>query len=286
MDVLSRKLHELERGRALNNQRNAPAVNDIEIVCMNEDCQRYAETIEKRIIRIGFKVDILFPSSIVPVHVVLTNIAQRGVKFALVIHLQHEINGSLNLHQLQDDKQEYSNISVDDAVRFMTTRLPKPQRLLPSEISTKLAYLKLGRPLSIKELDKLIKYIVERRMDSLRLEYGDSVPRHLVDPPVGPEQDPELKSAKESIRKSILEILDTADMPPPQPQAVIPQQQQSSSNVVQINNQQLMAALNNLNPTFLDAVKSLSGVVGGGGGSIGGNGGGGAVMSTDMFSRR
>ena len=32
-----------------------------------------------------------------------------------------------------------------------------------------------------------------------RLEYGDSVPRHLVDPPVGPEQDPELKSAKETI---------------------------------------------------------------------------------------
>ena len=46
-----------------------------------------------------------------------------------------------------------------------------------------------------------------------------------------------------------------------------------------------MAALNNLNPTFLDAVKSLSGVVGGGGGN-GGGGASGAVMSTDMFSRR
>ena len=67
--------------------------------------------------------------------------------------------------------------------------------------------------------------------------------------------------------------------------AVIPQQQQASSNVVQMNNHQLMAALNNINPTFLDAVKSLSGVVGGGGGN-GGGGASGAVMSTDMFSRR
>ena len=69
--------------------------------------------------------------------------------------------------------------------------------------------------------------------------------------------------------------------------AVIQQQQQSSSNVAQINNQQLMAALSNLNPTLLNAVKSISGVVGGGGGNGGNNGGAsGAVMSSDMFFRR
>lgn len=281
MDVLSRKLHELG-GRALDKQRQVPAVNDIEIVCMNEDCQGYAETVEKRILRIGFKVDILFPSSIVPVHHVLTNIAQRGVKFALVIHLQHEMTGCLNLHQLQDDKSEFQSISVDKAIRFMTSQLPRPRRTLPKDISTKLAYLKLGRPLSIKELDKLIEYLVERRMDSLRLEYDDSVPRHLALPPVGPEQDPELKSAKEIIKKSILEILDTADTPLQQPnfnQSINPGGAQANPGIAQLNNEQLLAALSNINPALLEAVKNVKG--GGGGPSSSGG-----APSSDMFSRR
>ena len=42
-----------------------------------------------------------------------------------------------------------------------------------------------SRPLSVMEYDKLIKYLVKKREDMLKNEYGDNIPANLITPPIG-----------------------------------------------------------------------------------------------------
>ena len=54
----------------------------------------------------------------------------------------------------QDEKHEYLNISVADAVRFMTIRLPKPQRLLPSVRNYIRVNVQQGKKIAVREKKK------------------------------------------------------------------------------------------------------------------------------------
>merc|ERR1712150_120529 len=77
----------------------------------------------------------------------------------------------------------------------------------PQDIEKILSFLIDDRALSMMEYDKMIKYLVSKRTALLREEYGDSIPVHLQQPPVGPPQDPATKAKQEELQERIHKIL-------------------------------------------------------------------------------
>ena len=69
------------------------------------------------------------------------------------------------------------------------------------------------RALSMMEYDKMIKYLVLRRTELLREEYGDNIPVHLQQPPVGPQLDPASKAKQEELQERIKKILQQKQTP-------------------------------------------------------------------------
>ena len=202
--------------------------NDVEIICMDKSLRVYGENLEGRLKNMGLAVDILFPNPDIPVGKVLGNIASRGVMFAICLTLDNRDHGSLTLNVLQGQQQEHRNMPVDDAMSFISKQFPslvgggggnsvisrdgstlpgQSQPGHPPDIIKILSFLTDDRPLSIMEYDKMIKYLVTKRTDTLREEYGDSIPAHLQQPPVGPHQDPATKAKQEEIQNRIQKIL-------------------------------------------------------------------------------
>ena len=77
----------------------------------------------------------------------------------------------------------------------------------PADIQKILNFLSDDRALSMMEYDKMIKYLVARRTQLLREEYGDNIPLHLQQPPVGPQLDPASKAKQEELQERIKKIL-------------------------------------------------------------------------------
>ena len=77
----------------------------------------------------------------------------------------------------------------------------------PRNIKKSLDFLTIDKPLTIVELDSLIKYFVIKRTEHLQEEYGDYIPHHLRYPPVGPHEDPVLKDKKDHLVSSLMETL-------------------------------------------------------------------------------
>ena len=53
----------------------------------------------------------------------------------------------------------------------------------------------------------MIKYLVGKRQDTLKEEYGESIPAHLLHPPVGPNQEPAAKAKQEELQNRVQKIL-------------------------------------------------------------------------------
>ena len=102
----------------------------------------------------------------------------------------------------------------------------------PPDIEKILSFLIDDRALSMMEYDKMIKYLVVRRTALLREEYGDNIPVHLQQPPVGPLQDPASKAKQEELQERIQKIL---------------KQKKSSAS----------SSSSNLNPSLQAAIDSL-----------------------------
>merc|ERR1719445_2404175 len=77
----------------------------------------------------------------------------------------------------------------------------------PHDIQKILNFLSDDRALSMMEYDKMIKYLVVKRTELLRDEYGDNIPLHLQQPPVGPQLDPASKAKQEELQERIKKIL-------------------------------------------------------------------------------
>ena len=92
---------------------------------------------------------------------------------------------------------------------------------MPEDVHTVFGFLMDARPLSVMEYDKLIKYLVKKREDMLRNEYGDNIPANLLTPPIGPPVDPATKSKQDEIQAKIMEILNKRKEPEPAPKAAI-----------------------------------------------------------------
>jgi len=67
--------------------------------------REFAEYVEQKLRRLGLTVDLLFPNEDVPVPRVLSNIANRGCLFAVVIMPQNEEHRSITLNILHGPPQ-------------------------------------------------------------------------------------------------------------------------------------------------------------------------------------
>ena len=212
---------------------------------MDKSIRLYGENIETRLKNMGLSVDILFPNIDIPLGKVIGNIASRGVSYAVCVEPENQSHGSLTLNVLQGEQQEHRNMPVDDAMSFISTNFSsrlgelelnclsslhiyyylflEPGRLSstssgltqpvtgsgrhPQDIQKILHFLSDDRALSMMEYDKMIKYLVLRRTELLREEFGDNIPLHLRQPPVGPQLDPASKAKQEELQERIKKIL-------------------------------------------------------------------------------
>ena len=108
--------------------------------------------------------------------------------------------------------------------------------VIPLEVQTTLEFLQADRPLTILELDKLIKYFTSKRTEFLEIEYGDFIPQHLKYPPVGPNHDPLLKPIKNDLVATLMDILNEK---PVEAEATVSSSQVSTSNPHPISEEDL-----------------------------------------------
>jgi len=218
----------------------------------------YGENIESRLKNMGLSVDVLFPNPEIPIGKVLGNIASRGVMYAICVGPENEQHLSLTLNVLQGQQQEHRNMPVDDAMTFISKNFanmvdsgPSSVNKIglsgghPGDILKILGFLSDNRPLSIMEYDKMIKYLVGKRQDTLKEEYGESIPAHLLHPPVGPNQEPAAKAKQEELQNRVQKILSRTKVT----------NQQGSSGLTP----SLQAAIENLVKTGPNLLSSMSG---------------------------
>lgn len=191
--------------------------NDCEVVCVNRMQQRYAESIERRLQSLGMSVDVLFPNPEIPLSQILGSIAKRGVTYAMLLTPLNEEHQSVTLNILQGQQQEHRNMPLEDAVHMMANDFQRTLetqaktgeigKSMPEDVRAVVGFLVDNRPLSVMEYDKLIKYLANKREQMLRMEYGDNIPPHLVEPPVGPALNPATKARQSELQAKIMDIL-------------------------------------------------------------------------------
>ena len=195
---------------------------DCEIICADRACRRYCEYVEKRLKNLGMDVDILFPNPDIPAHKILSNVQSRGVRFAALVTPRNEESRTLTVHVLQGPQQaEHQSLALDDALNAlakafesaldMESKMGKigPGENHPQDVLSVIGFMRENRPLSVMEFDRLIKYLVLRREQMLRAEYGDNIPSHLAVPPVGPQADPATRAREDVLKKKVYDILTT-----------------------------------------------------------------------------
>ena len=256
--------------------------NDVEIICMDKSLRVYGENLEGRLKNMSLAVDILFPNPDIPVGKVLGNIASRGVMFAICLTLDNRDHGSVTLNVLQGQQQEHRNMPVDDAMSFISKQFPSlvggsgggnsvisregsalpgiSHSGHPQDILKILSFLTDDRPLSIMEYDKMIKYLVTKRTDTLKEEYGDNIPAHLQHPPVGPQQDPATKAKQEEIQNRIQKILKekkTSNGSKPSSGAMAPSLQAAIDSLVK-NGPNLLSSVSQPHSSHMSASSSYT----------------------------
>jgi len=200
---------------------------DCEIVCVSRESRRYCEEVEYKLKNLGMQADILFPNQDVALPKIMTNIQSRGVKFAVVITPANQESRTVSVTLLRSTPStnaasgsEQRNVPLDEALRLLARAFEstleleakcgqvEPGETHPRDVASALGFLRDGRPLSVMELDKLIRYLALRREALLRSEYGDaSVPAHLLALPLGPKQDATTRAREESLGRRVASLL-------------------------------------------------------------------------------
>ena len=216
----------------------APAAekpNDVEIICLNKTLRQFGENIESKLKSLGLAVDVLFPNPDIPIGSVLGNIASRGVGYAVCLapdNLQHR---SVTLNVLQGEQQEHRNMPLEDAVAFIAKQLPSPgespSTRLPGEVGRTLQFLLDSRPVSLLELDRVLRHLTTVRAGLLKEEYGDAVPAHLVQSPTS-QLSPAARRQQEELRDRVTRLLDRGKQQQPQQAGLAPNLQAAIDSLV------------------------------------------------------
>lgn len=147
--------------------------NDVEIVVPNKMQRGYAENVESQLKRMNMLVDLLFPPPDIPPSQVLSDLTARKCLYAIFITEDNEQHRSLTLSILHTDaQQEHRNMPVDDALRLVEQnfgdyvkkiRQKNMREVVPRDIRNLMLDLLEIRPLSMGDLDKMIKFLKERQ---------------------------------------------------------------------------------------------------------------------------
>ena len=241
----------------------AEKANDCEIVCVNKTQRGYAESIEMRLKNFGMDVDVLFPNPEIPLQKIIGNISSRGVSYALVVTPMNEEHRSVTLNVLRGpQQQEHRNMPIDDAMNLLAKNFEATIELraktggdrMPNDVRTVLGFLVDSRPLSVMEYDKLIRYLAGKREQMLRSEYGEDIPAHLVEPPIGKAVDPAVKARQSELQAKILGILKKPLVaPPPAPMPVAQAAAAATAPVITPSLQKAIDSLIKTGPNLLNA---------------------------------
>uniref|UniRef100_A0A1E1XA81 Putative nuclear receptor coactivator 5 strongylocentrotus purpuratus n=1 Tax=Amblyomma aureolatum TaxID=187763 RepID=A0A1E1XA81_9ACAR len=280
-------------------EANLRKPNDCEIIVLHRQNRNYAEMVERRLKNLGMQVDLLFLKDEALLSRALEDLTQRGTLFAVVVTDQHEVHGSVTVNILYGVPQEHRNMPLDDSLKLVArhfreqveaqqTAAGGPDRLGPDrELQFLLKLLVDSKYLSIPELDRVIKYLTERRDKQLMLERGESahqqprtvsstVPSANVEPERPKPPVEEEKPTQQELQQRILSmigqpgpispttIVKQAPLPTPvQPQqqapAAAPASDVPTSTYINFDNPSVQKALDNLIHNGSNLLKTLSG---------------------------
>lgn len=157
----------------------------------------YAEFIEGRLKRGGISADLLFPNADLTIGKMLSNIANRGSLFAVIISTDHKQNNSVTLNILYGVPSEHRNMPLEDALTLIFRNYQhlcqgedgdiigdsddSPYAAIPmastrhsDSLQHLINLLADNRTLTVLQLDCILKYLQERRENQYKFELGDT----------------------------------------------------------------------------------------------------------------
>lgn len=157
----------------------------------------YAEFIEGRLKRGGISADLLFPNADLTIGKMLSNIANRGSLFAVIISTEHKQNNSVTLNILYGVPSEHRNMPLEDAFALIFRNyqhlcqgedgditgdsddspyasIPMASTRHPDSLQHLINLLADNRTLTVLQLDCILKYVQERRENQYKFELGDT----------------------------------------------------------------------------------------------------------------
>lgn len=215
----------------------------------------YAEYIENRLKRIGITADLLFPNADLTIGKMLTNIANRGALYALIIQPQHKENNSVTMNILYGIPQEHRNMPLDDAIAMIFRNyqqlcqgekgdiigdtddspyasIPMANLRHPDSVQHLVNLLADNRTLTVLQIDCLLKYLQERRESQYKFELGEPCDdaqdtKSTLSPILESEQSQQAApveeqkpkvNQEEEIQKRLMDILNKPTIPHIQPE--------------------------------------------------------------------
>lgn len=203
---------------------------------------------EGRIKRGGITADLLFPNADLTIGKMLSNIANRGSLYALIIQPQHMENKSVTLNILYGVPSEHRNMPLEDAIALIFRNyqhlcqggngdiigdtdespyasIPVANSRHPDSVQHLINLLADNRTLTVLQIDCLLKYLQERRDVQYKFELGDTNVESVAmgDTTLDAEQRNEPNAiddaqtskadAEEEIQKKLMEILNKPNIP-------------------------------------------------------------------------
>ncbi|XP_013776947.1 nuclear receptor coactivator 5-like [Limulus polyphemus] len=168
---------------------------DCEIIVVHKQQRLYAEHVEARLKNLGMEVGIILLSDESKLAQTVKDLEKQGPVFVIVITPKHELSNTLTINILLGSPEEHHNMPLDDALklvarnfheytlslRFLNQKTEKkePQvltRRSPTppdrDIGFLLNLLADGKHLTMRELDKIMKYIQDRKDKLAEIELG------------------------------------------------------------------------------------------------------------------
>ncbi|XP_065342558.1 nuclear receptor coactivator 5-like [Cloeon dipterum] len=218
--------------------------HDCEIIVHDKSQRAYAEMIERNLVKMGLKVNIIFPSETIPVLTLLNHSSTRGTLYAITISPQHELKASMTVNILHgENPEEHRNMPINKAVVLLAQNFERylasggnrqgdstSSADLPEGIENMLNLLSQSKPLTVMQYEALTKFLIRKRELQVKLELGntqtdnemDTTPSSLLAATPTVTATP-AESQAEQLQKRILSIMNKkiAVPEPPKPTPIL-----------------------------------------------------------------
>lgn len=215
------------------------------------DFRDYAEFIENRVRRLGISADLLFPTTNLTCGKMLSNIANRGSLYAILLTAENKELKSVTVNILYGIPSEHRNMPIEDAIQLIYRNyedlrqgakgdilgdndespyasVAMASARHPDSIQHLINLLADNRVLTVLQFDCLLKYIQERRELQYKFELGDTnsdvqmQDAKLTASDIKQEEIPKTEihdspkqesNAEDELQKRLLEILSKPSIP-------------------------------------------------------------------------